>query len=840
MSKFYYVLLASFCFFTWEANALYAQKASITGTVTSTSGDTLPYASIFSATSGQGASSNEYGNFKLTLDPGKHEIIAQYVGYKKFREQLILQEGDRKVIDIVLEPVSLTLTEVTIKGDRNPADQIMRKVISLRPEFEDSSSIFEANVYIKGLYRLIDVPEKIFGMETGGMDSLMGQMRSNIIYLSETKSIFSKREERQKEKVLASKVSGFSSMPSLNSSETIHLNFYKNNLNVLGSYMKSPIADDAFQHYEYKLLGTYEDEEGRLINRIEILPKQKADPLLQGYIEIVDEQWIIRSLNLKTDGLRIKSGLIDSLHIRQNFYPFKEKRVWPIVQNEIAMKVSAFGFKAKGGFTGVYSDYVFSPDSFQLEIDRNILEYSEDALSRDSLFWLKERPIELSADEKRDYEVKDSIINVLQDSARLDSLEREANKLEPMDLLTKYEFNRRVKNINFSISSPFINALFNPVQGVNFTSTAEFTKSWSEKDSFLQFQSSASATYGLADRTVRYTGHLSLVKNEYDPFEISISAGRELLQINNDNPISLSANQFSNLFFKYHFIRFYDSRNVKLKINKEFRSGFSIFQTLVWERRSLVENNSQWSIFSQDILYPDNFPLHEDIEEMPSIYRENEIIKWKGILFYQPGITYMIFPNTRIKRASKLPRFTLRYDWGIPIGPSTSNYLFLEGQISYRQQMGIAGYSYWVVKGGGFIYKDELTFFDYKHFLGNEFFVSDANYIDDFLLLPYYEYSTDQAFGAVHWTHNFESYILNKIPVIRKLGFSLVVKGSYLHHRDIGHYNELSLGIDRLGWGLFRLLRLDVISSFKNANYHDWGLVLGTKVSFTDIQEMMN
>jgi len=77
--------------------------------------------------------------------------------------------------------------------------------------------------------------------------------------------------------------------------------------------------------------------------------------------------------------------------------------------------------------------------------------------------------------------------------------------------------------------------------------------------------------------------------------------------------------------------------------------------------------------------------------------------------------------------------------------------------------------------------------------------------------------------------------LLNKVPGLRQLDFSLVAKASYLTHPDVGHYNEFSLGIDRLGWGLLRLFRVDYTIGMINGKYFDWGLLFGSRISLSDI-----
>jgi hypothetical protein len=54
-----------------------------------------------------------------------------------------------------------------------------------------------------------------------------------------------------------------------------------------------------------------------------------------------------------------------------------------------------------------------------------------------------------------------------------------------------------------------------------------------------------------------------------------------------------------------------------------------------------------------------------------------------------------------------------------------------------------------------------------------------------------------------------------------------VFKAAYLHTEEQGSYTELGFGIDRIGIGAFRLLRLDFVWSKPEGNGWDFGYVIG-------------
>ena len=70
----------------------------------------------------------------------------------------------------------------------------------------------------------------------------------------------------------------------------VDYNFYNNTVEI-GNQIISPIADYAFNYYNYKLDGIFYDDRGNLINKVAVIPKRENDRVFSGTIYIVDNQW---------------------------------------------------------------------------------------------------------------------------------------------------------------------------------------------------------------------------------------------------------------------------------------------------------------------------------------------------------------------------------------------------------------------------------------------------------------------------------------------------------------------------------------------------------------------
>ena len=115
--------------------------------------------------------------------------------------------------------------------------------------------------------------------------------------------------------------------------------------------------------------------------------------------------------------------------------------------------------------------------------------------------------------------------------------------------------------------------------------------------------------------------------------------------------------------------------------------------------------------------------------------------------------------------------------------------------------MGMYGNTSFYLGAGKFINAAQLYFPDYKQFLGNEVFSYQSG-ISSFLLLDYYKFSTYTQYVEGHLEHNFSGFILNKLPLIRKLKLQEIVDANYLFTPTLKNYAELGVGLQYLGFRL--------------------------------------
>lgn len=107
------------------AATAFAQNARISGAVTDAkTGATLPGANIVvkSATHNTGTASRTNGEFEISnLPAGDYTLTITYIGYEKnVFENIYLNDGESKLLNIALDPTGIELNPVTVTASRRP------------------------------------------------------------------------------------------------------------------------------------------------------------------------------------------------------------------------------------------------------------------------------------------------------------------------------------------------------------------------------------------------------------------------------------------------------------------------------------------------------------------------------------------------------------------------------------------------------------------------------------------------------------------------------------------------------------------------------------------------
>jgi hypothetical protein len=805
----------------------FSSFSQINGIVKDNKNQTLPFVNIYVENTYIGTTSNEEGNYELNIRKADtYTIVFQFLGYKTVKKTVKI-ETFPYTLDAILAEEEISLNEVVVNSNENPANKIIRKAIEFRKSNLEKINSYKADFYSRGLIRIKNAPEKIFGQDIGDLGGGLDSTRSGVIYLSETISkIEFLRPDKLKEKITGSKVSGDDSGFSFNTAIDVDYNFYDNTIE-LGNQIISPIANNAFSYYNYKLDGIFYDDKGNLINKVTVIPKRENDPIFAGIIYIVENQWTIYALELDITGTQARIPAADVITIKQDFSYSETDKVWAKISQKIDFKYAIFGIKGDGRFTAVYSNYIFNPEITKKEFGREIVAFEDNANKKDSTFWQAIRPVPLTDEEITDYIKKDSIQVVRDSKTYKDSIDGVNNKFKIGKLFSGYNYSNTYKNWNAGITSPISTFTFNTVQGWNANISAYYRKNYDEYKRY--FSLSGTVNYGFSDDRLRGTLAATYKFNNISRPFLTISGGITTQQFNASEPISRSLNSGFSLFSEQNYMKIYENSFAQIAYSNELFNGFRLNSSISYQNRKALFNTTDQAWYPKDNReYTSNNPL-DDTAYGIAPFNNHTIFKLdiSGRINFDQD--YMSYPDSKFNIPNgKYPTLILGYEKGFSSSISDYNFDQIKGRLTQSFNIRDKGRFQYNLKAGQFFNADNIAFMDYHHFNGNQTHFGEGSYLDVFNNLPYYSMSTNKSYVELHAEHDFNGFLLGKIPLINKLNFNLIAGAHFLSTPDNKPYQEYTIGIDNIGWGKFRFLRIDYLRSYQSGFQSD-AIIFGLK-----------
>nr|WP_294776657.1 DUF5686 and carboxypeptidase regulatory-like domain-containing protein [uncultured Flavobacterium sp.] len=801
--------------------------AQVKGKVTDEKGNPLPFVNIFEENTYNGTTSNEQGKFELNLKiPGNHTIIFQYLGYKTAK-QVVTIDKTPVAIEVVLVEENIILNEVVINPKDNPANEIIRKAIQNKKENSAKTAKYKADFYSRGIFRIKDAPKTILGQKFDFFDEVLDSTRSGILYLSETVSrITFQKPDKMKEVIVASKVSGNDNGFSFNNAASVNFDFYENYLpfeiNVV-----SPIADNAFNYYKYQFEGSFFTENRQQINKIKVIPRRNTEPVMEGYIYIVDDSYAVYAVDLSIKGNQMQMPALDQLTLKQSFSYNTKSKIWVKNTQTIDFVAGMLSIKLNGRFTYVYSNFEFEPEITKRTFTSQVLAFEENANKKEDTFWNTIRPVPLTEEETTDYLKKDVLQTKKKSQAYLDSIDNKRNKFRPMDVLNGYSYRNSFKKWSIDYDGPLLSTSFNTVQGLRINAGLSYTKRNEEKRTFTRIGSRFD--YGFSEEKIRATASFAHKFNNLNNSFLSLNAGSAVSQFNPANPISNMVNTVSTLFFKNNFMKLYEKNFASAFFGREVVNGFYMNANVEYSERKPLYNTTDYTVIKNKDAYTSNNPLNP-LDETSAPIEKHNLVKANVLMRFNFGQKYWSRPDGKFNIPNDdYPALSLGYEKGLAASDKKYEYDLIMGRVTYDVTLGNKGFMQMNLKAGKFFNAENIAFVDYKHFNGNQTHIGQTDsYTNVFNLLPYYAASTNDRYFETHIEHNDKGYFMNKLPLLKHLQSQLVLGFHNLAVPDRKPYQEFSIGLDNLGFGKFKFLRVDYVRSYQNGFQGD-GVVFGLK-----------
>jgi hypothetical protein len=833
----------------------------------------IPFATIYIEDEQTGTTANSNGEYQIKLNAGKHSVIFKSLGFKEIKKEVNLFNTSVTLnINLTTELYEIKEVTVTSKGE-DPAYGIMRRTIALAPFHLRQIKHYESFVYLRGTIYIDKVPKLLSNMVNVSENGQTVKLKTGDVYSEESMldiTFNAPRFYQRTVKSIRTSFPGKSTNP-VNPVAVIEGSFYEPEI----LDMTSPLAPEAFQHYNFKYHG-YSQEGDFIVDKIEVIPKRKSQELFSGFIYIVDGDWCLYSLNL---------------NVYQFWGDLNIRGVYGLVAGTAWLPVS-YRFDVNGSYLGVKGRYKYSTaikytntvlndklaatvkpksntsDDSKPKVaekqekikerwnkdkltNRDMKKVSKDisavsalqktdtltqqkisemtkrtvdslATKHDTSFWSDIRPTPLTAEEIKSFEegpnnviqkVKKDSIKMAQDST-YNPNKKKQNYLWP---ITGRKFNCGNGYLNYRGLIQPSNLSFNTVDGFVYGLDSEF---W---DVFKNYQNTLTISpyigYAFSRKKLMWNANLEFIydKNTNHKGIFKMSGGNKTFDFNTTG-ISPFMNSVYSLFLKKNYMKLYNKEYFQISHYKSFKGLWAFTLGFEYSRLTSLENYSDFSFNNKNSKeYTPNIPENSGYNSTTSEYYKN--CRVTAALDLSPRAKPKGDGYNR--EYNPYPNMFLIYNMGIPdVWGSNSD---------YQNLTFIATKRYWLGRNRIFKYKAHASYWiSSKDVPFSEFTEIQTNYIPvslkqldySYQLLPYYASNTNDWCVGAHLQYQTKLLILKRLPIISNRLWTENLYFNYLYTPATKNYTEFGYTLGQL-WAF---AEFGCFVSFKEFKYNSVGL----------------
>ncbi|MEO1217865.1 MAG: DUF5686 and carboxypeptidase regulatory-like domain-containing protein [Bacteroidota bacterium] len=784
------ILILSFCLSTQAQNS-YRFSGLISDKNT---GEKLDYASISVDDTRYGTLSQK-GKFSLILPAGKHKIKISHLGYESIEEEINLTSNMERSYQ--LEEEVVVLDQVIISSDgRDPAYAIIQQAIENKKQNAVPFPEYDYEAYTKaqiGFPEGFDLDSLMKGLiesqnrrnTEADSFSIKDELPSNILFLSENIShMYIKAPNKAREEIQSTRISGASEQFSPLGNTFNRFDAYENRAfkgGIAERGIISPISDNAFFYYKFKLLGQIKTE-GQIAYKILIIPKRLHDPVFQGLIYIADSSYAVQKLDMfvsKEQAVQV----VDTLRIMQEYR--RIDNAWLPLSTRTHMAFSfnfqIMKFPIVGTFTSLLSDYRVGESEQNKKFNLEKISFADTALYKDKIWWDSIRPMPLTEMESLDYQFKDSVAQIRNSPEYLDSLTR-AQEFTSNSLLLGWTYRNYRKKTAWRIIGLANTSGFNAIEGAYLGQGLD--RIW-EREGNRKTTLGYRLRYGFGNGILGFRLALDVEGNQKRSERFGIMGGNYVQQFSRPDQINMNLGSLFATLFKRSYVRLYRKEFVEAYYNRELFNGFTISLNGRYENRSSLQNSSDYSLFFKNREYDPNIQIPD-----------HQALITEAKISFKPFNKYMSLPDSKVNMGSDWPLLEFVYSRSWAREDTYSDFERIQFSLSQSLNLGIFGNTSIRASVGKYLNDNRVFFPDLFHYQGNEIYIQKGNF-DEFFLMPYYEFSSTEPYLEAHLEHAFGGFIFNKIPGIRRWKLSEYVGLHLLAQEGIQPYLELNAGIEK-------------------------------------------
>ena len=390
-------------------------------------GEPIPFVSVYFDGTTIGISTDMDGRYSLETRSAEAKVLtASLIGYESL--SIPVSYGSFKEINFRLKQDPKQLNAALVKPDNRYIRSILRKLDRSRDVNDpDNAPDWNSRLYSKiefdvqnleEIMRIRSLDKSIgFIREYADTSAITGHSFIPALISENLTDVYHFRDPSFNREVMrASRISGLeddNALRQFTGSYLLKTNFYKDNIGVFNLVIPNPAAESSHIYYNYFLVDSLQVE-GRKTYVLRFHPKKLVtSPTLDGEMQIDAEDFGIRSVHANLSGesnvnwIRHINFEIQNRRLESGRWFYGEEHLFIDFSITVSDESRIIAFL--GNRHLVYEEPVFEPVS-----DKDALTSSEAVVMRnvkvgDDAFWESARPYELSEREKGIYQMVDDI-----------------------------------------------------------------------------------------------------------------------------------------------------------------------------------------------------------------------------------------------------------------------------------------------------------------------------------------------------------------------------------------------------------------------------------------------
>jgi hypothetical protein len=756
----------------------YSQLYKISGTILDNRKVPLPLANVEVKELRKGAVTKDDGSFQFFLERGKYDLVVSMIGYKT-RVVTIFINNEDIIENLELETdEGSTLAEVILKVKaRDRAEEIIRNVVKNKESVLDAIGSYSCQAYIKAFQQDSGYTKKKKENESDSAAIVPPTENYEGTSLMEVSLRLDKSANGQmkEERLGVTKMGNTESVFYLSATEG-DFYIYNNLINtppVSKIPFVSPLSYSGLVAYRFKTLKIDRTVRPKVYT-IAVRPRQLSNATIEGEITVQDSTWAVLSAEFRLPPAHMPE--YDYMEVKQEYGPVGDSARM-ITRQQFTYYIKTKKGRLYGETTVNYSGYELQKNFKKGYFGNEVSSTSAEAYEKDSTFWKSVRKEPLSRQQELYARYQDSVYRYMRSEAYLDSMDIVLNKITWKKMLIFGQvFNDHKKERMWIV--PPITSMIQPISfgGARLKLAGAYRRTFPSRKKLAV---EADISYGFRNHDINGTVSVQRLYNPFSKGEFSVKASRNFEFIySNDawvNVLKRSNIYLNNSLEIGHAIDIVNGIRVMSKLEVALRRSVKDYK---------VGNNAD-SIFG----IPNEPPV--DFDPYNASYSE---IK----MFFTPGLKYIREPKEKIYLYSKWPTFYITWRKGIPgLLSSEIDFDYLELGVEQGLNLGVVGQGYYNIKTADFLNTTDLRIIDYKFMRqGDPLFFQNPRGAFQALdsTFPVFD-----RFYQGNFVHEFNGFLINRIPFFKKLKIQEVAGGGFLiaPERDL-RYLEVFTGIERV------------------------------------------